>query len=128
MLIKRSATIPGGLIVMWSGSIASIPGGWALCDGNNGTPDLRDKFIVGAKQDDGGVAKTNIEGSLKQTGGCTSHAHTINSYGHNHNVTSGSDFVGMDADSALVDGFADVDSESANHIPTYFALAYIMKL
>ena len=37
-----------GIIVMWSGSITTIPVGWALCDGSNGTPDLRSKFVVGA--------------------------------------------------------------------------------
>jgi microcystin-dependent protein len=40
--------IPAGGIIMWSGSIAAIPTGWALCDGSNGTVDLRNKFIVGA--------------------------------------------------------------------------------
>jgi microcystin-dependent protein len=39
---------PSGGIVLWSGSVASIPSGWALCDGSNGTPDLRNRFIVGA--------------------------------------------------------------------------------
>lgn len=38
-------SIPAGLIAMWSGSI--VPEGWALCDGQNGTPDLADKFILG---------------------------------------------------------------------------------
>lgn len=38
--------IASGIISMWSGTIASIPSGWVLCDGNNGTPDLTDKFIV----------------------------------------------------------------------------------
>ena len=42
------AALPAGVIVMWSGSIASIPAGWALCNGAGGTPDLRDRFIVGA--------------------------------------------------------------------------------
>lgn len=37
-----------GIVVMWSGSAASIPAGWSLCDGTNGTPDLRGRFIVGA--------------------------------------------------------------------------------
>ena len=40
--------VPPGAIIMWSGSINDIPVGWALCDGSNGTPDLRDRFIVGA--------------------------------------------------------------------------------
>jgi hypothetical protein len=39
---------PAGVIVLWSGSIGSIPSGWALCNGTNGTPDLRDRFVVGA--------------------------------------------------------------------------------
>ena len=43
-----SNILPKGLISMWYGSIASIPSGWALCDGTNSTPDLRDRFIVGA--------------------------------------------------------------------------------
>jgi len=45
-------TLPGatpiGGIIMWSGSVASIPANWALCNGSSGTPDLRNKFIVGA--------------------------------------------------------------------------------
>ena len=40
--------VPPGAILMWSGAINDIPVGWALCDGSNGTPDLRDRFIVGA--------------------------------------------------------------------------------
>jgi len=36
-----------GAITAWSGSIASIPAGWALCNGSNGTPDLRDRFVIG---------------------------------------------------------------------------------
>jgi hypothetical protein len=40
--------IPTGVILLWSGSIASIPTGWLICDGTSGTPDLRDRFIVGA--------------------------------------------------------------------------------
>lgn len=37
-----------GIIVLWSGAVVNIPSGWKLCDGNNYTPDLRDKFIIGA--------------------------------------------------------------------------------
>ena len=43
-----SAVIPSGVIVMWSGNAGNIPAGWVLCDGGNGAPDLRDRFIVGA--------------------------------------------------------------------------------
>ncbi len=40
--------VPAGAIIMWSGAIGSVPTGWQICDGSNGTPDLRDRFIVGA--------------------------------------------------------------------------------
>lgn len=43
--VPNSGTPDGG-IILWSGTIASIPAGWALCNGANGTPDLTDKFII----------------------------------------------------------------------------------
>ena len=67
--IPTPSSFVTGMIIMWNSTVASIPSGWVLCDGNNSTPDLRDKFIVGAKQDDSGTAKTNVSGSLTQTGG-----------------------------------------------------------
>ena len=42
------SAVPAGGIIMWSGSIASIPAGYVICDGTNGTPDLRDRFVVGS--------------------------------------------------------------------------------
>ena len=42
------ASLPAGVIVAWSGSVASIPSGWVLCNGSNSTPDLRNRFIVGS--------------------------------------------------------------------------------
>lgn len=44
----KAAAIPRGIIAMWSGAVNAIPSGWLLCDGNNGTPNLKDRFIVGA--------------------------------------------------------------------------------
>lgn len=84
-----------GIIAMWSGTIATIPTGWVLCDGSNSTPDLRDKFIIGASADNGGAAKTNITASYTQSGGSkdaivVSHTHTATTTatdsGHSHNV------------------------------------------
>ncbi|MBL4586185.1 MAG: tail fiber protein [Flavobacteriales bacterium] len=43
---NNSSNFPPGGIIMWSGTIASIPVGWALCDGSNGTPDLTDRFLI----------------------------------------------------------------------------------
>lgn len=61
--------VPKGTIVMWSGSIATIPDGWALCDGNEGRPNLKDKFIIGAgnKYTVGTNSGTSKDGSVKLT-------------------------------------------------------------
>lgn len=40
--------IPAGMIAIWSGTLNDVPTGWVICDGENGTPDLRDKFVLGA--------------------------------------------------------------------------------
>ncbi|MEW6491438.1 MAG: hypothetical protein AB1589_02645 [Cyanobacteriota bacterium] len=45
---SKGSPLPCGTILMWSGRSDNIPDGWALCDGNNSTPDLRSRFIVGA--------------------------------------------------------------------------------
>lgn len=73
--------VPLGGIIMWSGTVATVPTGFALCDGsaNSPGPDLRDRFIVGARQDDGGAAKTNVTGSLTVSGGAATHNHTATS-------------------------------------------------
>ena len=69
--------LPVGSIIMWFGSVQNIPQGWALCDGTNGTPDLRGRFIIGAG---GGVA-------LGETGGSTT---TSASGNHNHGGSTAS--------------------------------------
>lgn len=84
--------LPSGVIVIWSGSVGSVPVGYVLCDGTNGTPDLRNSFILGA-----GNAY-----AVGQTGGSTdaivvSHTHTANSVvtdsGHQHFIAN-TDYVG----------------------------------
>jgi hypothetical protein len=57
-----------GMIMLWSGSSASIPSGWLLCDGSNSTPDLRNRFVVGAFADDSGVAKAKLIQSVVSAG------------------------------------------------------------
>lgn len=56
--------IPRGIITMWSGAVDAVPSGWHLCDGTNGTPDLRNRFIVGAGNS---YAPGNTGGSLTYT-------------------------------------------------------------
>lgn len=90
--------VPSGAIMLWSGTIATIPSGWYLCNGSNGTPDLRNKFVVGASVDNAGVANTTITGANSLTGGSAdavvvSHTHTATSVvtdpSHTHATTIG---------------------------------------
>lgn len=76
-----ASAFTSGMIMMWSGTIATIPTGWVLCNGSNSTPDLRNKFVIGAHSDTAGVAYTTITGSNTTTGGTkdaivVSHTHT----------------------------------------------------
>jgi hypothetical protein len=65
--------VPPGAIVMWSGALADIPDGWALCDGSAGTPDLRDRFIQGWTD---AVDPGDTGGSASHSHSGTSHSHT----------------------------------------------------
>jgi len=76
--------IPAGGIILWSGSIASIPEGWALCDGTNGTPDLTNRFVVHADADVGG------ENNVGDTGGSHTMSHTHSVDLPNYTGSSGS--------------------------------------
>lgn len=74
--------VPAGVIVMWSGTASTMPGGWALCDGREGRPDLRDRFVVGSG---GGKYTTG------NTGGADSVALTVQHMPrHNHSASSSS--------------------------------------
>lgn len=62
--ILAATKLPRGIITMWSGATNAVPSGWALCDGKNGTPNLKDRFIVGAGQS---YAVGNVGGSITRT-------------------------------------------------------------
>ena len=92
--------MPIGVIVMWGGQIGQIPSGWQLCDGSNGTPNLRGQFIVGAggaynPGDQGGAASVTLDATQMpihthglsgtiNTSAAGGHTHTINDPGHTH--------------------------------------------
>jgi hypothetical protein len=87
-----NGTFPLGGIIMWSGAISAIPTGWSLCDGSNGTPDLRNKFVLGATNDGSDSTYPGI--SVSQTGGTADavvvqHNHSITDPGHTHSQTGG---------------------------------------
>lgn len=143
-----------GMIMLWSGSIATVPSGWYLCDGTNGTPDLRNRFVVGA-------GSTYAVGA---TGGSAdavvvSHTHTVTDPGHRHTFNTSAQYSTEDnppnANISVLGGSPNAGGFNANaaindqnyintnttgitintsgesgtnkNLPPYYALAYIMK-
>jgi hypothetical protein len=87
-------SIPTGVIVMWSGTIASIPVGWSLCNGANGTPDLTDRFIysVSTSEDPGLTGGSNTY--ALSTTQLPSHSHsfsTASAGSHTHSFSTSTD-------------------------------------
>ena len=81
-------SIPKGVIVMWSGTLATIPAGWALCDGTNGTPDLQNKFIRGATTATLPGTKGGADTVTLATANLPSHNHPTGSHTHTFNGTT----------------------------------------
>ena len=124
--------IPTGGIIMWSGATSAIPSGWVLCDGQNSTPDLRNKFIVGASAGTGDTSYPGV--SVGATGGqadavVVSHSHTIRT-GQDEDSDQGVvDFV--DNASGVTNRSGMVNSEGVSgtnkNLPPYYSLAYIIQ-
>ena len=75
--VTSAGAIPAGAIVLWSGAVNTIPNGWALCNGQNSTPDLRDRFVIGAGNN---YAVNATGGSANAT--LVSHSHTVDNHTH----------------------------------------------
>ena len=141
-----------GMIILWSGSSATIPTGWLLCDGSSSTPDLRNRFVVGATSTyavgaTGGSADAIVVSHTHTYSGTTSgagaHTHTllyssqqgslVNSIGGGANgVISNSGTAGMTDPGNHTHSFsgttASTGSSGTNaNLPPYYALCYIMK-
>ena len=128
-----TSPIPHGVITLWSGSIATVPSGWVLCDGSNGTPDLRNRFVVGADADSGGMAQTSYTGSPTQTGGNVHHTHSGKTGYSADWYSPGINLIDRypnDWDkNACIDHDHPFTTGNESVVPVvYFALAYIMKL
>ena len=144
------ATFPTGGIVMWSGSVASIPEGWFLCDGTNGTPDLRGRFIVGAGDAyavnaTGGANTVTLTEAQIPAHSHTGSTNTAGAHTHNYTAPTGSDTPfgssgtaprNTNSNATTGSGGAHSHSLTINNTgggaahenrPPYFALAYIMK-
>jgi hypothetical protein len=147
-----AAAFPVGGIILWSGSVASIPSGWALCNGSNGTPDLRNRFVVGA----GSTYAVNATGGSADAI-VVSHTHTATSTstvtdpGHIHSInlkneaTAGggqtiqhsgalsgtfntnSSTTGITVSTSTTNASTGSSGTNAN-LPPYYALCFIQKL
>lgn len=119
-------SVPAGIITIWSGTVANIPEGWALCDGNNGTPDLTDRFVIHADADNGGAR------NVGDTGG--SHAHNLTenempAHTHTYTTGDGSGIARLQGESqgSLMNTSSTGGGVAHNNMPKYYALAYIMR-
>ena len=157
-LIDAFDAIPTGLISIWSGPTGAVPSGWRICDGGDGTPDLRNRFVMGA-----GLTYAGATGGSADAV-AISHNHTgsTNSTGNHYHLqgepsTGGGSFHGMQNHgggdlkdrAGLVAGLLNHQSYKTNttgahahtfttstngvagtgrNLPPYYALAYIMKL
>jgi hypothetical protein len=123
------SVVPSGGIIMWHGSIATIPTGWYLCDGNNSTPNLTNRFIVGADADAGGVAKSTVTGSALQssdTGVSPAHTHTFGSDGQTSDIGNNAGYPRLQTVNSTT--FTTSSSGTGTKvIAVFYALAYIMK-
>lgn len=135
---------------MWSGAIGSVPSGWSLCNGANGTPDLRNRFIVGAGSTyavglTGGadtvtltvtqMPEHNHTGSTSSNG---AHTHTVTTNAGTSQQNEGGDAGGgrqglitstTSSNGAHTHTISNQGGNEAHeNRPPYYALAYIMKL
>lgn len=147
------AVVPSGGIIMWGGQYAAIPTGWNLCDGSSGTPDLRDRFILGATTEatigetGGSHSVTLIEAQMPShnhsgsTASAGSHIHTLSitsQAGANEptiGATTGNTITsdGRSTNSAgshthTVTIGSTGGGQSHENRPAFYKLAYIMKL
>jgi hypothetical protein len=133
-----------GMIMLWSGSSGTIPSGWLLCDGSNSTPDLRNRFVVGATST---YAVGATGGSANAVVVSHTHSATVTDPGHTHvstttgrlqsandgpilSVSGGGSSGGTTGTATtgitVANSTEGVSGTNAN-LPPYYALCYIMK-
>ncbi|MGE0635549.1 MAG: hypothetical protein AB7P01_03855 [Bacteroidia bacterium] len=143
---------PRGVILLWSGSVATIPSGWALCNGASGTPDLRDRFVVGAGNTYAVAATGGAATSTLAVANLPNHTHTYDdAFFSENNLTMNGGVTRFDPASTgnNLPGSGDSDNDNQyiyqfpgrsttgttsatatafTNLPPYYALCYIMKL
>lgn len=106
-----------GSIIIWQGSIESLPSSWTLCDGTQGSPDLRNRFLYG----------NSVGTPPTVTGGTVNHDHDFNSDGHTHDLDEAEEVNSASGRNKTVttESFGGL-SDNSDHLPKYYSLAYIM--
>jgi len=115
------------VILLWHGAIVDIPDEWRLCDGTGGTPDLQDRFIVGAGDSH----------APDDVGGAVNHEHDFVGNGHAHGTLGIITIVGSGPNSAwngtpptqtTTTNVSTGTTDETDGRPPFYALAYIMKV
>jgi microcystin-dependent protein len=141
-----SPAVPSGCILIWSGSVGSIPSGWTLCNGSNSTPDLRDKFVIGAGNSyavgaTGGTSTVTLtQNNLPNVNFTTTvtdpgHSHTVYAAAGGGGTLGGGSGIGLPNTQTTSTSFTGItvavnsggSSTAISILPPYYALAYIMK-
>jgi hypothetical protein len=147
MKYSENAIIPQGIILYWGQSLASIPKGWALCDGTEGTPDLQNRFAYGVETGENPGEIGGWETHNHTYSELPSHNHGIIDPGHNHVIGIGPvgiagpsptiagpdslkqepfmSYTGVSVDSF---GVNNPSTENISSLPPYYSVACIMKL
>jgi microcystin-dependent protein len=140
-----SIAFPRGMIVIWNGLATSVPSGWALCDGNNGTPNLKGRFVLGVDDNNDkyrtvGVSAGGTETNTLTVAQLPAHNHSFllqKDSQNSHNwkgVTRGINTGNRESSEidTNTDGQKIIketgEGKPVNNMPPYLVLAYIMKL
>ena len=144
-----SNSVPVGAILMWSGLVSAIPSGYAICDGTSGTPDLRDRMVIGA----GTTYAVGATGGSKDAV-VVEHTHTLTDPGHFHQQTnngpdvdtgtlatgtqsSGTQYASLGTVNSSANTLSKVtgitinttgESATNKNLPPYYALAFIQRV
>lgn len=137
LLVDGNPLLPSGIIVMWSGAADKVPGGWLLCDGKDGlTPDLRDRFIVGAGKNYSVRDQGGAESVALTTEEMPRHSHSYEYKAYDlaaawqnnayfYAVSKGDNW--KSASTLSAGGREDKSTKPHENRPPYFALCFIMK-
>ena len=123
-----------GMIILWSGAADAIPSGFVLCDGNNNTPNLSGKFVVGYDASNGDYDVNDTGGAENVTlsvAQIPNHKHTTSFDGHKFFPGDGSTSIGYGGAGGYPATVFSMDNtgggQSHENRPPYYALCYIMK-